>query len=171
MSASSKISLNNNNHFKKIYTKLTKNSKINVNHIILNRNKSDKQFFENKYHDNSMQKLMVKKDKVSSFNNHFNKAMSTTIMSKGNDHLIKLKKYYIKSPLSLFKGFAPSSTHHLDLNKNIHLLPINTNKNANIKQSNPQKKVEYNSINCIINNFNLSCKNIDSQEDNKKSEV
>jgi hypothetical protein len=171
MSASSKISLNNNNHFKKIYTKLTKNSKINVNHIILNRNKSDKQFFENKYHDNSMQKLMVKKDKVSSFNNHFNKAMSTTIMSKGNDHLIKLKKYYIKSPLSLFKGFAPSSTHHLDLNKNIHLLPINTNKNANIKQSNPQKKVEYNSINCIINNFNLSCKNIDSQEDNKKSEL
>jgi hypothetical protein len=31
--------------------------------------------------------------------------------------------------------------------------------------------VEYNSINCIINNFNLSCKNIDSQEDNKKSEL
>ena len=58
----------------------------------------------------------------------------------------------------------------MDINKNIPLLPININKTNNNKLSNIQGNVEYNSINCIINNFNLSCKNLDSHEGNKKTD-
>ena len=160
----------NKMHFKKIHSKLNQNGKINVNHIVINRNNSHKKFFENNVHENSVQKNIMRKDRVSPFKNHFNKSLSTTILNKANDNLKKSKKYYIKSPLSLFKGNAPSSTHNMDINKNIPLLPININKTNNNKLSNIQGNVEYNSINCIINNFNLSCKNLDSHEDNKKTD-
>ena len=160
----------NKMHFKKIHSKLNQNGKINVNHIVINRNNSHKKFFENNVHENSVQKNIMRKDRVSPFKNHFNKSLSTTILNKANDNLKKSKKYYIKSPLSLFKGNAPSSTHNMDINKNIPLLPININKTNNNKLSNIQGNVEYNSINCIINNFNLSCKNLGSHEDNKKTD-
>ena len=169
MSSSSTIS-HNNFHFKKIHSKLDKNGKINVNHIVLNKNFQHKKFFENKNHENSVQKNIIKKDRLSPYKNPFNKSLSTTILNKADDNIKKSKKYYIKSPLSLFKENTPSSTHNLNNNKNIPLLPININKNDNNKINNIQGNVEYNSINCIINNFNLSCKNLDSHEDNKKTD-
>ena len=96
-------------------------------------------------------------------------SISTNIY-KAKDNFPKTKKYYIKSPISFFKGVSLPSTQNLNSNKNIPLLSINTNKNTNISQDNPQKTVEYNSINCIINNFNVSCKSIGSHEENKKAE-
>ena len=167
MSTSSGISLNNNN-FKTIHSKLNQNGNIKINHIVLNRNNSQNKFYEKKFHENS-QKNIMKKERPSPFKNNFNKSLSTTVLNKDKDNLKKAKKYYIKSPLSLFKGQAPSSTHHLGINKNMPLLPLNINKNIN-KPSSLQGNVEYNSINCIINNFNLSCKNLDSHEDNKKTD-
>lgn len=169
MSISSVIS-SNNNQYKKIFSKFTNNNRINVNHLILNKNKSDKNFFDNNYNKNNLKKIIIKKDKVISFNStHFNKSISTNIY-KAKDNFPKTKKYYIKSPISFFKGVSLPSTQNLNSNKNIPLLSINTNKNTNISQDNPQKTVEYNSINCIINNFNVSCKSIGSHEENKKAE-
>ena len=169
MSISSVIS-SNNNQYKKIFSKFSNNNKINVNHLILNKNKSDKNFFDNNYNKNNLKKIIIKKDKVIPFNStHFNKSISTNIY-KAKDNFPKTKKYYIKSPISFFKGVSLPSTQNLNSNKNIPLLSINTNKNTNISQDNPQKTVEYNSINCIINNFNVSCKSIGSHEENKKAE-
>ena len=136
----------------------------------MNKNKSDKNFFDNNYNKNNLKKIIIKKDKVIPFNStHFNKSISTNIY-KAKDNFPKTKKYYIKSPISFFKGVSLPSTQNLNSNKNIPLLSINTNKNTNISQDNPQKTVEYNSINCIINNFNVSCKSIGSHEENKKAE-
>ena len=169
MSISSVIS-SNNNQYKKIFSKFSNNNRINVNHLILNKNKSDKNFFDNNYNKNNLKKIIIKKDKVIPFNStHFNKSISTNIY-KAKDNFPKTKKYYIKSPISFFKGVSLPSTQNLNWNKNIPLLSINTNKNTNISQDNPQKTVEYNSINCIINNFNVSCKSIGSHEENKKAE-
>ena len=169
MSISSVIS-SNNNQYKKIFSKFSNNNRININHLILNKNKSDKNFFDNNYNKNNLKKIIIKKDKVIPFNStHFNKSISTNIY-KAKDNFPKTKKYYIKSPISFFKGVSLPSTQNLNSNKNIPLLSINTNKNTNISQDNPQKTVEYNSINCIINNFNVSCKSIGSHEENKKAE-
>ena len=169
MSISSVIS-SNNNQYKKIFSKFSNNNRINVNHLILNKNKSDKNFFDNNYNKNNLKKIIIKKDKVIPINStHFNKSISTNIY-KAKDNFPKTKKYYIKSPISFFKGVSLPSTQNLNSNKNIPLLSINTNKNTNISQDNPQKTVEYNSINCIINNFNVSCKSIGSHEENKKAE-
>ena len=169
MSISSVIS-SNNNQYKKIFSQFSNNNRINVNHLILNKNKSDKNFFDNNYNKNNLKKIIIKKDKVIPFNStNFNKSISTNIY-KAKDNFPKTKKYYIKSPISFFKGVSLPSTQNLNSNKNIPLLSINTNKNTNISQDNPQKTVEYNSINCIINNFNLSCKSIGSHEENKKAE-
>ena len=169
MSISSVIS-SNNNQYKKIFSKFSNNNRINVNHLILNKNKSDKNFFDNNYNKNNLKKIIIKKDKVIPFNStHFNKSISTNIY-KAKDNFPKTKKYYIKSPISFFKGVSLPSTQNLNSNKNIPLLSFNTNKNTNISQDNPQKTVEYNSINCIINNFNVSCKSIGSHEENKKAE-
>ena len=169
MSISSVIS-SNNNQYKKIFSKFSNNNRINVNHLILNKNKSDKNYFDNNYNKNNLKKIIIKKDKVIPFNStHFNKSISTNIY-KAKDNFPKTKKYYIKSPISFFKGVSLPSTQNLNSNKNIPLLSINTNKNTNISQDNPQKTVEYNSINCIINNFNVSCKSIGSHEENKKAE-
>ena len=172
MSATSVISPNNNIHLKKIHSKLNKIGKININHIVINRNNPYKKIFANKNQGNSLQKNTMKKTNISPFKNLFSKSLSTTtVLNKANYNLKKNKKYYIKSPLSLFKGITPSSTHNIDFTKNIPLLPININKNLNNKvNNNIQRNVEYNSINCIINNFNLSCKNVDTNDDNKKSE-
>ena len=170
MSISSVIS-SNNNQYKKIFSKFANKSRINVNHLILNKNKSDKNFFANKLNENNLKKIIITKDKVSPFNStHFDKSISTTI-SKVKDNFQKTKKYYLKSPINFFKAVPLPSTLNLNSNKNIPLLSINTNKNTNLSQDNPQKTVEYNSINCIINNFNLSCKNIDSHGENKKTEL
>ena len=169
MSTASLIS-QNNIHFKKIHSKINQNGNIKINHIVLNRNNSHKKFFENNIRENSLQKNIMKKEKTSPFKHHFNKSLPTTILNQGNDNLKKNKKYYIKSPLSLLKGNAPSSTHNMNINKNIPLLPININKNVINKPPNLQGNFEYNSINCIINNFNLSCKNLDSHEENKKTD-
>ncbi len=166
----SSVKSSNNNQYKKIFSKFSNNNRINVNHLILNKNKSDKNFFDNNYNKNNLKKIIIKNDKVIPFNStHFNKSISTNIY-KAKDNFPKTKKYYIKSPISFFKGLSLPSTQNLNSNKNIPLLSINTNKNTNISQDNPQKTVEYNSINCIINNFNVSCKSIGSHEENKKAE-
>ena len=172
MSTASVISPNNNIHLKKIHSKLNKNGKININHIIINRNNPYTKIFSNKVKGNSVQKNTMKKTNISPFKHLFNKSLSTTttMLNKANNNIKKGKKYFIKSPLSLFKGTTPSSTHNMDFPKNIPLLPININKNLNNKTNNFQRNVEYNSINCIINNFNLSCKNIETNDDNKKTE-
>ena len=170
MSTASVISPNNNIHLKKIHSKLNKNGKININHIIINRNNPYTKIFSNKVKGNSVQKNTMKKTNISPFKHLFNKSLSTTMLNKANNNIKKSKKYFIKSPLSLFKGTTPSSTHNMDFPKNIPLLPININKNLNNKTNNFQRNVEYNSINCIINNFNLSCKNIETNDDNKKTE-
>ena len=172
MSTASVISPNNNIHLKKIHSKLNKNGKININHIIINRNNPYTKIFSNKVKGNSVQKNTMKKTNISPFKHLFNKSLSTTttMLNKANNNIKKSKKYFIKSPLSLFKGTTPSSTHNMDFPKNIPLLPININKNLNNKTNNFQRNVEYNSINCIINNFNLSCKNIETNDDNKKTD-
>ena len=172
MSTASVISPNNNIHLKKIHSKLNKNGKININHIIINRNNPYTKIFSNKVKGNSVQKNTMKKTNISPFKQLFNKSLSTTttMLNKANNNIKKGKKYFIKSPLSLFKGTTPSSTHNMDLPKNIPLLPININKNLNNKTNKFQRNVEYNSINCIINNFNLSCKNIETNDDNKKTD-
>ena len=172
MSTASVISPNNNIHLKKIHSKLNKNGKININHIIINRNNPYTKIFSNKVKGNSVQKNTMKKTNISPFKHFFNKSLSTTttMLNKANNNIKKSKKYFIKSPLSLFKGTTPSSTHNMDFPKNIPLLPININKNLNNKTNNFQRNVEYNSINCIINNFNLSCKNIETNDDNKKTD-
>ena len=172
MSTASVISPNNNIHLKEIHSKLNKNGKININHIIINRNNPYTKIFSNKVKGNSVQKNTMKKTNISPFKQLFNKSLSTTttMLNKANNNIKKSKKYFIKSPLSLFKGTTPSSTHNMDFPKNIPLLPININKNLNNKTNNFQRNVEYNSINFIINNFNLSCKNIETNDDNKKTD-
>ena len=56
MSATSVISPNNNIHLKKIHSKLNKNGKININHIVINRNNPYKKIFANKNQGNSLQR-------------------------------------------------------------------------------------------------------------------
>ena len=165
--STSSILGNKNIYFKKIHTKLTQKNKMNVNHIVLYRNNPNTKFINLKNNENSFQKKLYKKDKLSPYKPHFNKLLSLSLLNKANVPSEKPKKFFLKSPLSLLKGVnPPPSIHDISTNKNIPLFPMNLNKiNINPPLNNLQN-VEYNSINCIINNFNLSCKNIDSHEEN-----
>ena len=160
--------VSSNFFFKKITNKTNKKRKININHIILNRNGLNKKIIDEQKHGNSFQKHIFKKERFSPFKPHFNKLLSVSLLNKATDISHKQKKFYVKSPISLLKDIAPSSTHNFGNNKNIPILPINIDKNYNSKQLCNLHNVEYNSINCIINNFNLSCKNIDSNEESNK---
>ena len=154
-----------NIQFRKIFTNINQKGKININHIVLNRNNSNKKLIN----ENTHQKKLFKKERISPFKPPSNKLLSTSLLNKANESMQNPKKLYLKSPLTLLKGVFPPSTHNMNINKNISLLPININKNITNKPLNNLRNVEYNSINCIINNFNLSCKNIDSHEDNSKN--
>ena len=154
-----------NTQYKKIFTKINQKGKININHIVLNRNDQNIKLIS----ENSYQKKLLKKERISPFQPPKNKLLSKSLLNKANDSMQNSKKLYLKSPLTLLKGVLPPSTHNMNINKNISLLPVNINKNISNKPLNNLRNVEYNSINCIINNFNLSCKNIDSHEENSKN--
>jgi hypothetical protein len=153
--------------FKKLEPKLHSFGKININNIIP-RNNSNPKLFEGIMKDKSSNKdYFVKKNKISPYKNHFNKSLSSILFNKPNNNALKKpQKFYIKSPLNFFKN---NQSPPKNINKNIPLIPVNLNHNKNNKalNKNQQHSVEYNTINCIINNFNLSCKNGDSKEDKK----
>lgn len=169
MSSSSFVD-NKNIYYKKINYKLNQKGKINVNHIVLNRNTPNKKIFYRNLNENSLPKSILKNEKISPYKSHFNKVLSISLLNKANDCSQKQKKIILKSPLGLLQGAPPPSFHNIGINKNIPLIPLNLNKKINGPRLNNLQNVEYNSINCIINNFNLSCKNIDSHEENFKKE-
>ena len=152
--------------FKKIFNNINIKGKININHIILNRNNPIKNF-----NNQTNKKNIIKKDLIAPFK--YNNLSSISILNKANDSLQKQKKIFIKSPFTLLKD-APLSINKINTNKNKNKsssLPVSDNKKNGNKVLNHLKNIEYNSINYIINNFNLSCKNIDTPEDiNKKSD-
>lgn len=163
MSATSLIEPDNIK-FKKIFNNINFKGKININHIILNRNNPIKNF-----NNQTNKKNIIKKDIIAPFK--YNNLSSISILNKANDSLQKQKKIFIKSPFTLLKD-APLSINKINTNKNkSSSLPVSDNKKNGNKVLNHLKNIEYNSINYIINNFNLSCKNIDTPEDmNKKSD-
>ena len=150
--------------FKKIFNNINFKGKININHIILNRNNPIKNF-----NNQTNKKNIIKKDIIAPFK--YNNLSSISILNKANDSMQKQKKIFIKSPFTLLKD-APLSINKINTNKNkSSSLPASDNKKNGNKVLNHLKNIEYNSINYIINNFNLSCKNIDTPEDiNKKSD-
>ena len=161
--------------FKKLEPKLHSLGKININNIFP-KNNSNSKFFEGIMKDKSIKKENFgKRNRISPYKNHFNKSLSSILFNKpNNNNYKKPQKYYIKSPLNFFKN-NPSPPKNIDTNKNIPLIPVNMNqnKNNNNKTSNKsqQHSVEYNTINCIINNFNLSCKNGDFKDDKKTKSI
>ena len=163
MSSSSLIEPDNIK-FKKIFNNINFKGKININHIILNRNNPIKNF-----NNQTNKKNIIKKDIIAPFK--YNNLSSISILNKANDSMQKQKKIFIKSPFTLLKD-APLSINKINTNKNkSSSLPASDNKKNGNKVLNHLKNIEYNSINYIINNFNLSCKNIDTPEDiNKKSD-
>ena len=173
-----------NKNYKTIDTKLHFYEKIYTNKIINHKNNSNLKIFEGITKEKSPNKINNKKDRISPYKNHFNKSsLSNVLLNMPNNNLKKSKKYYIKSPLSLFKNNNnQTSSQIIDINKNIPLIPTNINQNLNKNNSmqniksnnnnnNNQGNIEYNTINCIINNFNLSYKNLDSQEDKKTNSM
>jgi len=163
MSSSSLIEPDNIK-FKKIFNNINFKGKININHIIINRNNPIKNF-----NNQTNKKNIIKKDIIAPFK--YNNLSSISILNKANDSMQKQKKIFIKSPFTLLKD-APLSINKINTNKNkSSSLPASDNKKNGNKVLNHLKNIEYNSINYIINNFNLSCKNIDTPEDiNKKSD-
>ena len=163
MSASSLIEPENF-QFKKIFNNINFKGKININHIILNRNNPNK-----KFSNQTSQKNLIRKDIISPFK--YNNLSSLSFLNKANNSMQKQKKIFIKSPFSLLKE-VPLTINKINTNKNkSSSLPISDNKKNGNKVLNHLKNIEYNSINYIINNFNLSCKNMDTPEDiNKKSD-
>ena len=165
----SSIVENKNIYFKKILNNLNKKSKINVNHIVLNRNNLNQKLNIRKINENSFQKKIFQKEKIARYDPHFDKVLSISLLNKTKDSLQNQKQNFLKSPLNLLKVVQPPSFHNLGNNNNIPLLPVQIHKINKNPSLNNLRNVEYNSINYIINNFNLSCKNIDSHEDiNKK---
>ena len=147
--------------FKKIFNNINFKGKININHIILNRNNTNK-----KLNNQTSQKNLIRKDIISPFK--YNNLSSLSFLNKANDSMQKQKKIFIKSPFSLLKE-VPLTINKINTNKNkSSSLPISDNKKNGNKVLNHLKNIEYNSINYIINNFNLSCKNMDTPEDNNK---
>ena len=155
-----------NIQFKKINYKYNKKGKIKVKQIFLNRNNTNKiaKIIERKNDENSFNYRLYKNDKLSPYKPENNKLLSISLLNKINENFKKPKKFILKSPLSIFKGVQSNSFHNSNSNKNVPLLQLNINKMNNGSLINNQQNVEFNSINCIINNFNLSCKNVDFLE-------
>ena len=150
--------------YRKIFNNINLKGKININHIILNRNNPI-----SKFNSQTNQKNILKKERISPFK--YNNLSSLSLLNKANDSLQNQKKVFIKSPFSLLKC-APPSASQIYTNKNkSSSLPGSENKKIGNKVLNHLGNIEYNSINYIINNFNLSCKNFDTpEESNKKSD-
>ena len=150
--------------YRKIFNNINLKGKININHIILNRNNPI-----SKFNSQANKKNILKKERISPFK--YNNLSSLSLLNKANDSLQNQKKVFIKSPFSLLKC-APPSANQIHTNKNkSSSLPGSGNKKIGNKVLNHLRNIEYNSINYIINNFNLSCKNFDTPEDsNKKSD-
>ena len=169
--STSSIPENKNIYFKKLHSKLSKKGKLNVNHIVLYRNNSIAKVSGVKKDENNFQKKLYKKENLSPYKPQFNQLLSLSLLNKDNGPSEKPKKFYLKSPFNLLKGVPAPSIQNIGINKNIPLIPVHLNKISNNPSLNNLQNVEYNSINCIINNFNLSCKNIDSHEDNKNKKT
>ena len=147
--------------YRKIINNINLKGKININHIILNRNNPI-----SKFNSQTNQKNILKKERISPFK--YNNLSSLTLLNKAYDSLQNQKKLFIKSPFSLLKCALPSANKiHTNKNKSSSL-PGSENKKIGNKVLNHLRNIEYNSINYIINNFNLSCKNFDTPEDNNK---
>ena len=171
---SSELGYTNKNNYKKIYTKLDYFGKANINGSIKNKNDSTKQKLDELANKKEQNKTNIKKNRISPYKNHFNKSLSSALLNKPFYKFQKSKKFYIKSPLSLLQNNNNNNQASiiLDINKNIPILPINQNKNnQNNKINSNQGIVEYKTINCFINNFNVSCKNEDSQDGHKSNSV
>ena len=150
-------------HFKKLDSKMNP-GKIN---IFLKNNHSNKMIFEASIKEKLLDKSNIKKGRISPFKNHFNKSLSTTLLKNDNYSMKMPKKYYIKSPITLFqKNNNQKIAKESSPNKNIPLLPINKNKHNNNNNS-----IEYNTINYIINNFNLSYKNFEPLGNKKTDSI
>ena len=166
--------------YKKFEQKLYSFGNNNIINIVQHRNNSNQKIFNGLNNDKTPNKTNIIKNRISPYKNHFNKSLSSLLLNQKNN-LKKSKKYYIKSPLSFFNNINPTPSQNKDQNKNIFLIPININQNNNNKNNknnninnkpnNNQRSVEYNTINCIINNFNLSYKNFDSHLDKKTNSV
>ena len=163
-----------NIHFKNNSNKYYKKEKINIKHLILNRNNANKisKLIDKKNDVHIFNYRLYKKNKLSPYKAKNNKLLSFSLLNNANENLEKPKKFILKSPLSILKGVQSNSFHNVGNNRNMPLLQLNINKMNNGSMINNQQNIEYNSINCIINNFNLSCKNVDffEKKNNKKSD-
>jgi hypothetical protein len=152
MSISVKVD-SNKVHFKKLDTKLNSG---NIN-IFLKKNNSNHLIFEGNIKEKILDKSNFRKARISPFKNLFNKSLSSALLKNDNYSMKMPKKFYIKSPMTIFqKNNSQKIIKESSIMKNIPLLPININK-----QHNNNSSIEYNTINYIINNFNLSYKNFE----------
>ena len=150
-------------HFKKLDAKIHLG---NIN-IFLKQNNSNQMLFKGSIKEKILDKSNTRKGRISPFKNHFNKSLSSTLLKNDNYSMKMPKKYYIKSPITLFqKNNSQKIIKESSQNKNISLLPINMNKHNNNNSS-----IEYNTINYIINNFNLSYKNFEPLGSKKTDNV
>ena len=150
-------------HFKKLDAKIHSG---NIN-IFLKQNNSNQMLFKGSIKEKILDKSNARKGRISPFKNHFNKSLSSTLLKNDNYSMKMPKKYYIKSPITLFqKNNSQKIIKESSQNKNIPLLPINMNKHNNNNSS-----IEYNTINYIINNFNLSYKNFEPLGNKKTDSV
>ena len=150
-------------HFKKLDTKIH-SGKIN---IFLKKNNPNQMIFEGSIKEKILDKNNIRKGRISPFKNQFNKSLSSTLLKNDNYSMKMPKKFYIKSPITLFqKNNNQKIIKESSSNKNIPLLPININKHNNNNSS-----IEYNTINYIINNFNLSYKNFEPLGNKKADSV
>ena len=112
----SSIVENKNIYFKKILNNLNKKSKINVNHIVLNRNNLNQKLNIRKINENSFQKKIFQKEKIARYDPHFDKVLSISLLNKTKDSLQNQKQNFLKSPLNLLKVVQPPSFHNLGNN-------------------------------------------------------
>ena len=110
--------------FKKIFNNINIKGKININHIILNRNNPIKNF-----NNQTNKKNIIKKDLIAPFK--YNNLSSISILNKANDSLQKQKKIFKPwQPFSVIKSqllyFFPSGLFY---NKTITLRIMINNKN------------------------------------------
>ena len=88
--------------YRKIFNNINLKGKININHIILNRNNPI-----SKFNSQTNQKNILKKERISPFK--YNNLSSLSLLNKANDSLQNQKKVFIKSPFSLLKCAPPSA--------------------------------------------------------------
>lgn len=102
----------------------------------------------------SKNKIKIKNNKKYGLKNCSGRSSSAMIVGQYN-LMNKSKKYLIKpSSLYMLKKYNHPSTNSIESLKNITKIPATTKVNYN------NSSIEHNTINYIINNFNLTSKNI-----------